>query len=334
MIWVYIVGVGIIILTFGSFFTLLFECKPVKALWDKMMPGAHCLALSQEAVLMYTHSGLSIFFDLVLLVMPIWVLHKKMIFSLRTIKVALVFAVGIFTIITGIIRLSTIVTIDMTVNTTYNVTFAAVWTNLEGHCGLWVACFPALQPLVRRIAVRLGLGSVGSKRSSNPTNKPPSNDRSQYSIRSSTFLNRWIHRHTGNSSTSNAPTSKENIASAASNRSGLAPATKQGDNEVEPARSRPADEGSQSPGTAYNVGELHHNGDDTHDEEEEEIWEDVNFGIGSPLPEDSDMERGEELQVLMPRPLSGIVRTTVVTHGSEPRTSSYDRECIRGWREG
>ena len=45
------------------------------------------------------------------------------------------------------------------------------------------------------------------------------------------------------------------------------------------------------------------------------------------------MERGEELQVLMPRPLSGIVRTTVVTHGSEPRTSSYDRECIRGWRE-
>lgn len=30
MIWVYIVGVGIIILTFGSFFTLLFECSPVK----------------------------------------------------------------------------------------------------------------------------------------------------------------------------------------------------------------------------------------------------------------------------------------------------------------
>ncbi|KKY28803.1 putative integral membrane [Diplodia seriata] len=55
---------------------------------------------------MYIHNGLSIFFDLVLLVMPMWVLHRKMIFTVRTIKVALVFAVGVFTLVTGIIRLS------------------------------------------------------------------------------------------------------------------------------------------------------------------------------------------------------------------------------------
>lgn len=43
---------------------------------------------------MPTAGGLSIFFDLILLVMPMWVLHKRMIFSIRKIKVALVFAVG------------------------------------------------------------------------------------------------------------------------------------------------------------------------------------------------------------------------------------------------
>ena len=34
------------------------------------------------------------------------------------------------------------------------------WTNLEGHTSLWVACFPALQPIIRVVMSRIGFAST------------------------------------------------------------------------------------------------------------------------------------------------------------------------------
>ncbi|KAL1629833.1 hypothetical protein SLS56_005229 [Neofusicoccum ribis] len=317
MIWMYVTGAGIVILTIGAFFVLLFECSPVKALWDKK--GANCLAPHKEAILMYTHNGLSIFFDLILLGMPIWVLHKRMIFSVKTIKVALVFAVAI-------------VTINMANNTTYNVTFAAVWTNLEGHCGLWVACFPALQPLVRRLAVRLGLRSTTSRQTSNPTNKAPSSrNQSSSSTRLSSFLSNWLHRRAGTASTINASaTDEERMVSTVSTSSGAGRKSGDGMVELAPAvfSAFVSGGGKRDSGAA---GDL-----DTNDEGP---WEDVEgVGDGETIGEEGesevDLERGEEVpRALTPRLLGGIMRTTVVRQDSEARTSLYDRECIRGWPE-
>lgn len=63
----------------------------------------------------------------------------------------------------GLARLFVIVKVNMAVNTTFNIVSASIWTDLEIHVGLWVSCFPALQPLLRITKRRLGLKSTTSK---------------------------------------------------------------------------------------------------------------------------------------------------------------------------
>jgi hypothetical protein len=56
-------------------------------------------------------------------------------------------------------KLLVIVTTNFAINTTHILIKTSVWTDLEGNLGLWVACFPTLQPLLRIATRALGLSS-------------------------------------------------------------------------------------------------------------------------------------------------------------------------------
>ncbi|KXH68178.1 hypothetical protein CSAL01_02099 [Colletotrichum salicis] len=97
--------------------------------------------------------------DCMLVVLPLCVVTNYVKMGVKAIQILLVFSLGIFAVVTGMVRFSIIVTTDFSVNTTYKMLTVAVWTDAELHVGLWVGCFPALQPLLRHVTLMLGMRS-------------------------------------------------------------------------------------------------------------------------------------------------------------------------------
>jgi hypothetical protein len=82
-----------------------------------MKPDRNCVSHEREAHLMWAHAIVGIFIDAALFGLPIWVIRNKMTFGSKAVKVILVFCVGLFAIIMGILRLGFMVTTDFAVDT-------------------------------------------------------------------------------------------------------------------------------------------------------------------------------------------------------------------------
>ncbi|KAK9418293.1 hypothetical protein SUNI508_08254 [Seiridium unicorne] len=154
----YATGGVIIVQTIVCFLFRLLECHKLSDLW--LPPGSgDCISKDSEAIMMWTHAGVGIAIDVALFCLPIWVVRSKMMNATKAVRVVLIFCVGIFATATGIIRLTIMARTDFSVDTTYKMATVAFWTDLEGHVGLWCACFPALQPLVRQVSFMCGFRS-------------------------------------------------------------------------------------------------------------------------------------------------------------------------------
>ncbi|KAG4420104.1 hypothetical protein IFR04_006763 [Cadophora malorum] len=144
--------------TFVCFLYKLLECKPVSDLWlPPHTPGTKCVSDAANEIMMTINAGFGIFIDCVLLGLPIWIISKKMIMSRKMIQVVAIFCVGIFVVVTGVVRLFYMKTLSFASDPTFHMSTIGVWSDLEAHIGLWCACFPALQPILRIVSFKLGL---------------------------------------------------------------------------------------------------------------------------------------------------------------------------------
>jgi len=137
-------------------------------------PGTKCVSDAANEIMMTINAGFGIFIDCVLLGLPIWIISKKMIMSRKMIQVVAIFCVGIFVVVTGVVRLFYMKTLSFASDPyvsllrnstlrltrcyrTFHMSTIGVWSDLEAHIGLWCACFPALQPILRIVSFKLGL---------------------------------------------------------------------------------------------------------------------------------------------------------------------------------
>ncbi|RSL42772.1 hypothetical protein CEP54_015361 [Fusarium duplospermum] len=165
---IWVTGFVIVAISIIASVWLLTQCSPVQDVFDAGKPERKCRPMSQEGDMVWAHSIVGVFTDIALFSLPIWIIRRNLIkVTVHTAKVFLVFTVGLFAIITGILRFAITVTSNFEVNTSLKMARVSSWTALEVHVGIWCGCFAGLQPLVRLISYKLKLRSrLDSKKTS------------------------------------------------------------------------------------------------------------------------------------------------------------------------
>ncbi|KAI1467970.1 uncharacterized protein F4812DRAFT_459252 [Daldinia caldariorum] len=137
--------------TIACFIYRLLECQPIADIFKSpALPGLHCAGEVKNNTMMIGHGIVGVIIDGVLLILPIWMICKKMIWSKKMLQIVLVLSVGVCAVVIGSIRLSVVARLDFdSGDLIANMHSLGIWTTLEGHIGLWCGCFPALQPLLR-----------------------------------------------------------------------------------------------------------------------------------------------------------------------------------------
>ncbi|CAI6014129.1 unnamed protein product [Clonostachys chloroleuca] len=153
---IYAVGFLVFSTTLIAVAFVLSKCKDVRDLWNIGNPKRDCKGFNAESPIATFHAGMGIFIDASILALPIWIVFRKMKFSPKMVRVVLIFCVGALSIIAGVLRLIYSL-LDFEADITYNIGVMTLWGSIEGHLGLWTACFPALQPLFRLAGTKLGI---------------------------------------------------------------------------------------------------------------------------------------------------------------------------------
>ncbi|KAI1778203.1 hypothetical protein F4818DRAFT_438372 [Hypoxylon cercidicola] len=148
----WIVAVIIVAQTVVATVYRLTECVPFGDNFKSpTTPGLHCVGLVRHNDMMMGHGMVGVVVDLILLLLPIWMICTKMMWSKKTLQIVMVLSVGVFAVATAIRRVALLATINISVDITWKTPYLSIWTNLEAHVGLWCCCFPALQPILRTI---------------------------------------------------------------------------------------------------------------------------------------------------------------------------------------
>ncbi|OTB06089.1 hypothetical protein M426DRAFT_21209 [Hypoxylon sp. CI-4A] len=124
----------------------IFQCNPIHKAWDTTIDGT-CF---DQVALFLANAGLNIAQDFIIYILPIkrfWTIQlpKK-----QRIALVLVFGVGAFVCVTGILRLNSLTVASVSEDVTWDNYGAAIWSSIETNTGIVCACLVHLKPMIVR----------------------------------------------------------------------------------------------------------------------------------------------------------------------------------------
>ncbi|KAF2627422.1 integral membrane protein, partial [Macroventuria anomochaeta] len=131
------------------FLLVVFQCWPIRSIWDKTITDAKCLPIS--AVIGFTGAGLSIMEDIIILLLPLPVVWKLQMSTRKKISVIFLICVGSFASITSIVRLKFVVKYSNSFDSTWDNADVIKWSLIEILSACICGNLLPLRPLIEQI---------------------------------------------------------------------------------------------------------------------------------------------------------------------------------------
>ncbi|KAL4932780.1 putative integral membrane protein [Aspergillus undulatus] len=146
-----------------TFISAWLNCVPVAKFWDDSLEG-YCL---DKKALWFSNSGIHIFTDILLLLFPMPVLKNLQLPRPQKLALIAVFALGIFVLITSILRLQSLLVISDSTDSTYDNVGAAQWSAIECNTAIICAVLPATRAFISKLLPQI-FSTSKSKNTTNP----------------------------------------------------------------------------------------------------------------------------------------------------------------------
>lgn len=230
-IWILRVSMAVVVIwSVAIFFFQLFQCIPIADQWDPRIADPHCVSEASFAAAAYSISVMSILSDWLYALLPIPMIWSVQMNIQTKATVAFILSLGCFASIATLIRLKYILDAANLSDVLYTGTTPMVWTLVEPGIAITAASIVTIRPLLRACQIP-GFSSGGA-----PSNRGYQNsDFPQLSLRNDLRSGTRATHIRG--ATELEPQSKfDRWVRRGSRATGL---------EIEEARSRAADDGSQ-----------------------------------------------------------------------------------------
>ncbi|KXL44239.1 MAG: hypothetical protein FE78DRAFT_120685, partial [Acidomyces sp. 'richmondensis'] len=137
--------VGIVIaFTVATVFSSIFQCRPVEYAFYKKANGGHGTCIDLTAF-WFANAAFNIGSDLVIIVIPTFVVRTLQLPRRSKIALCGVFALGGFVCVTSILRITTLNLATSHTDTMWQSINSSMWTIIESNLGIICASMPALK---------------------------------------------------------------------------------------------------------------------------------------------------------------------------------------------